>query len=82
MPGIIDPEITDPVLWTIKYALPVTILEKYAGIEQPAAGITWKANFYKCADKSSHPHWLTWNLVDKPEPDFHCPQYFGNIVFE
>lgn len=82
MPGIIETEIVEPVEWTVKYSLPVEILQKYAAVETPAPGVIWKANFYKCADLSSHPHWLTWNHVDMPEPDFHCPQYFGNIIFE
>ncbi len=62
--------------------LPVEILKKYASVEKPAPGVTWKANFYKCADKTSYPHWLTWNPVDHPSPNFHLPQYFGAIVFE
>jgi hypothetical protein len=82
LPKTIDPEITVPTVWTLKYALPVKILKKYATVETPAPGVIWKANFYKCADKTSHPHWLTWNPVDHPGPNFHLPRYFGTIVFE
>jgi len=35
------------------------------------------ANFYKCADKLQHPHWLNWSPVDFPKPNFHLPQSFG-----
>ena len=82
LPQKVDPEITEPTLWTVKYALPVEILKKYAPVQRPGPGVTWRANFYKCADGTSHPHWLTWNPVDKPTPDFHLPQYFGTLVFE
>jgi hypothetical protein len=82
LPKRVDPEIAEPTVWTVKYALPVDILKKYAPLERPGPGVTWKANFYKCADKTSHPHWLTWNPVDNPSPDFHLPQYFGTLVFE
>lgn len=41
-----------------------------------------KANFYKCADDTSRPHYLTWNPVGTERPDFHQPTYFGNLVFE
>jgi hypothetical protein len=58
------------------------ILQKYAPVQRPGPTVTWRANFYKCGDKTSHPHWLTWNPVDKPRPDFHLPQYFGTLVFE
>ena len=60
----------------------VDILEKYAQVTHPQPGGIWRANFYKCADKTSHPHWLTWSVVDKPRPDFHVPQFFGILEFE
>ena len=82
MPQIVKPEIAEPTTWTLKYTLPLTILEKYAPSKKPAPGVKWKANFYKCGDDTSHPHWLTWSVVDKPQPDFHLPQYFGTIEFE
>ena len=39
------------------------------------------ANFYKCADKSGHPHFLSWNPVGTPNPDFHRPECFGILEF-
>jgi hypothetical protein len=51
-------------------------------VEKPGPGVTWRANFYKCADKTSHPHWLTWAPVNYPKPKFHLPEYFGRIEFE
>ena len=45
------------------------------------AGQTWRANFYKCADASVFPHWLTWSRVGLPEPDFHQPAFFGTLEF-
>lgn len=39
------------------------------------------ANFYKCADKSGHPHFQSWNPVGTPQPDFHRPEYFGILEF-
>lgn len=41
-----------------------------------------RANFYKCGDKLSHPHFLSWNPIDLPKPDFHCPAFFGKLYFE
>lgn len=82
LPKKVDPEITQPIVWTVKYAVPIAVLKKYACVTPPGPGTVWKANFYKCADKTSHPHWLTWNPVDRPSPNFHLPQYFGTMVFE
>ncbi|MDE6269894.1 MAG: hypothetical protein K2M12_03440, partial [Muribaculaceae bacterium] len=41
-----------------------------------------RANFYKCGDLLSTPHFLSWNRVDTPHPDFHRPEYFGAIKFD
>ena len=40
-----------------------------------------KGNFYKCGDKLTEPHFLSWNPIDTKEPDFHRPEYFGEIHF-
>jgi hypothetical protein len=36
-------------------------------------------NFYKCGDKCMHPHYLSWSPIGLPEPNFHCPEFFGKI---
>jgi len=50
-------------------------------------GLTFKgkkasANFYKCGDGTSKPHYLTWNPVKTANPDYHRPEFFGDIQFE
>lgn len=59
-----------------------TSREKSTKIERPRPGVTWRANFCKCADDSSRPHWLTWSPVTDSEPAFHRPKYFGILEFE
>ena len=41
-----------------------------------------EANFYKCADKAPHPHYLSWNPIRLPAPNFHCPEFFGLLIIE
>ena len=82
LPRIIDPEITDPVTWSIEYRIPTGMLEAYSPVTAPGPGITWKGNFYKIAENSSNPHYLTWSFVDNPEPDFHLPRFFGLLRFQ
>jgi hypothetical protein len=77
----IDPEITQPTQWFIEFKIPHEVLKKYAPFTKPGPGVKWFANFYKCADNTSHPHWLTWSKIDKPMPDFHRPEYFGILEF-
>lgn len=45
-------------------------------------GLNAKANFYKCGDNTSTPHFLTWNPVDTDHPDYHQPSFFGEILFQ
>ena len=40
------------------------------------------ANFYKCGDDTSKRHYLSWNPVKTPNPDFHRPEYFGTLNFQ
>ncbi len=82
LPEIVDPEIEEEVTWVVEYRIPFSILSNYHSFTTPEAGSIWRANFYKCADETSHPHWLTWTPVDYPRPNFHLPQHFGNLEFQ
>ncbi|MBF0259037.1 MAG: carbohydrate-binding family 9-like protein [Desulfamplus sp.] len=82
LPQIVEPEIDEPVTWTVVYSIPIALLRKYCRVTTPASGVEWRANFYKCADKSSHPQWLTWSPVNFPKPNFNMPQYFGILTFQ
>jgi len=81
MPKIVEPEIAKPTIWTIEYGIPIAILEKYCPVARPAPRVIWRANFYKIGDDTSHPHWLTWSVVNNPVPNFHLPQFFGILEF-
>jgi hypothetical protein len=83
LPKIVDPEIAEPTPWSLELRLPFAVIQKYcAAASKPAPGVLWKANFHKCADATSHPHWLTWSCVDYPTPHFHRPQDFGTLMFK
>lgn len=82
LPETVDPEIKEPTTWTLEYRLPYKAIEKYSEVEKPAPGVVWRANLYKCGDKTSHPHWLTWSFVDFPRPNFHLPEFFGTLRFK
>jgi hypothetical protein len=48
----------------MSYKLTFSLIARFSKIIKPRSGVTWRTNFYKCADKCSHPHWLTWSVVD------------------
>lgn len=78
--GIIDPEITGPVTWTVTAEIPVALLSYYTGALGPLSGQRWRGNFYKCGDRTSHPHWGAWSPILSGE-SFHQPAYFGALMF-
>lgn len=63
--------------WQVTVAIPFELM----GLETHELPESLRANFYKCADETENPHYVTWNPIDLPEPDYHCPEHFGEIRF-
>ena len=80
MPQRVDPEIAEPTDWTLQYFVPFTLFERYKTGVGRGPGVQWRANFYKCADRTSHPHWASWSPVTG-ELSFHKPDCFDVIEF-
>ena len=74
-------EIAEPTCWQLEYTLPLSLIERYAGPLGPLAGQTWRANFYKCGDRTSKPHWAAWADIGSVL-NFHLPEQFAEIRFE
>ena len=64
-------------VWNIYLSIPKSILG-----ESNYVGRTFHANFYKCGDGLPNPHFIAWNNIDYPTPNFHLPEFFGEITFE
>ena len=58
------------------WAMEVIPFESFGYSEKPAS---LRANLYKCGDKCDQPHFLSWSPIGLPNPDFHCPKFFGEI---
>ena len=80
VPKIVEPEIQVPTVWRLGFAIPLSFFTKYTAIDPKLSGQVWHANFTKCADQTSHPHWLSWMPLSRL--DFHLPDEFGELVFE
>lgn len=65
--------------WTITIAVPFEVFFHHK--IRDLKGKTFRANFYKCGDLLSVPHYVTWNPVGTEKPDYHCPEYFGLLKF-
>ena len=66
--------------WTLYAAIPKEALGFLAdeNLSEQIIG----ANFYKCGDETNEPHFISWNAIDMPKPNFHVPQFFGELIFE
>jgi len=80
MPEIVDPEIADEVEWWVEMACPLSVLESHCGPLVLTDGQRWRANCFKCADQSSHPHWASWSPIGEAL-NFHQPGRFGVFQF-
>lgn len=70
------PEIEGIHEWSIILGVPFSLLG-YKEIPE-----TIRGNFYKCADDSKWPHFLSWSAIETEQPDFHRPEFFGTMVFD
>lgn len=64
--------------WGTALCIPFDLMD----IDAAALPEKIRANFYKCADKTDHPHYLSWNRIEIPVPNFHRPDFFGELVFQ
>lgn len=81
LPPVVDPEIRKPVEWNLEYQIPFSLFATYVGSLGELRGQCWRGNLYKCANKTSHPHWASWAPLGA-ELDFHLPEYFGSFQFQ
>jgi hypothetical protein len=65
--------------WTLTTAIPAEVFFRHK--IKKLQGMIFRANFYKCGDRLSVPHYLTWNPVGTVKPDYHRPEYFGILKF-
>lgn len=67
--------------WTVEYAIPHDFVRLFFPDFSPAPGKVMRGNCYKCGDLTDHPHWLCWNPIPEGITTFHCPEYFGEMIF-
>ena len=69
----------DHFYWEIAVVIPTEVFSHHS--INSLKGTTGRGNFYKCGDGLSSPHYLSWENIESGIPDFHLPQFFGEILF-
>lgn len=70
----------DYLNWELMVVIPKEVFV-FSSIKQ-FVGQKCNANFYKCGSELPDKHYLTWNMVRTEFPDFHKPEFFGELSFE
>ena len=63
--------------WNLIIAIPFSLI----GLNENELPEKILGNFYKCGSKTSNPHLLSWSPIVYPKPDFHRPEFFGELFF-
>jgi len=72
--------VPDPLfVWEMFLIIPKTVFQ-FSTITT-FEGLKCRANFYKCGDNLKEPHFLAWNMIHSALPDFHQPEFFGELIF-
>ena len=67
------------IFWSITLKIPNTVFSHHQFTS--LKNLQCRGNFYKCGDNLNTPHFLTWNPIMAPNPDFHLSAFFGSIEF-
>lgn len=68
---------SESTTWTLTIGVPFALLN----IDPQHLPDYILGNFYKCGDDTPTPHYLSWQPISTPSPQFHCPEYFGKLYF-
>ena len=79
--GMLKSELPGDLGWRIVAPIPFHVFNRLSGLKlSPQPGTRWTGNFYRCGGASDPQH-ACWSPIDLPVPDFHCPDYFGDLIF-
>lgn len=70
---------TEDNQWELTVAIPWDL---FPGGFETCISKTIRANFYKCGDELSKPHWISYFPIGSETPSFHRPEFFGKLNFK
>lgn len=69
----------EPTKWEVALRVPITTFFKHKF--ESFEGLVAKGNVYKCGDNLPVPHFISWSPIKTENPDFHRPEFFGQMIF-
>jgi hypothetical protein len=67
------------IYWQLSLIIPVEVFVFHQITD--LKGYKCRVNFFKCGDKLPEPHYLSWKNIESVSPNFHLPEFFGDMYF-
>lgn len=64
--------------WSLLVVIPLSLMN----VSFKDESVKMRANFLKCGSRTTFPHYLSWAPIKTEKPDFHQPNFFGEIILE
>lgn len=63
--------------WSVSFLVPRALIAGLTGYDALAPGNTFALNLYKISETKEHEHYVAYNPVAVPTPNFHLPEFFA-----
>lgn len=63
--------------WSLDLVVPRSLISELIGFDGFAPGSEFAFNLYKISETKEFEHYLSFNKIDNPTPNFHLPQFFA-----
>ena len=80
IPGPVDGE-HGAADWTLEYRVPLALFREALRPGRSPRAIGRRPTSTSAATRPRSPHYGAWSPVGTPAPDFHRPEFFGELVF-
>jgi hypothetical protein len=71
--------VTD-AFWQVELTIPLDLIIHLYGPIDFVPGTRLRGNFYKCGDQTGHVEYGVWSKIGLERPDYHAPQFFGELI--
>ena len=66
--------------WEAFYTFPMKFIHLFFPDCKLYPGKKLRANLYKCGDLTVQEHYIAWNPMNPDKPDYHLPEFFGEMT--
>lgn len=68
--------------WGVSFEIPLDFFLPIYGQGELLSSHRLRGSFFKCGDDTPRPHFGSWQQIQSDKPNFHLPEYFGDLIVE